>query len=256
MKKRDTNKLGSITARMAILDSKPTTPLTARNLPLAISDTPKRVNLYKSNIFIPFVHERGSTGKLLSSRFLVPENTPRTNLEPGSLPKTPKKAPFLSSSLKTLPRTKAKWKIPEVGYYNPKPAYEMGHTKSMQFLSTPTYRTKISKRNVLSTDLMDMDEIHQRFFKHIKAPSLDKQLSRERQEENNELDEFLKWPPLELPEHLKRFKGMYHLGEFAKNEIYEMPKNFMDVAKEINENINLHMKELKEIQKQMKRKDL
>ncbi|CAG9334065.1 unnamed protein product [Blepharisma stoltei] len=231
-------------------------PASTRNSFFSITDF--SVHTRRSS-FIPFIHERGDTGKLLPpdpDPVILPRSL-RVSPEPilrSNKKESPKGIAFLSTSNKTLPRTKRKrYNIPEPGYYNPKPAYEIGNKHSIYLSNTPTKRNQLEKRNALSTDYLDMDAIHEHLHGHHGTLSMDKQLARMKTKEDYDLDEkMLKSAKMELPEHLKQFKGLYHIGKISSQKVDNFPKNFMDVAKDLNENIAKRMDELKKIGKQMK----
>lgn len=100
-----------------------------------------------------------------------------------------------------------------------------------------------------------MDAIHDKFSRHYNTLAMDKQLAREKSNEDYDYEEkLLRAAKFELPDHLKKFKGIYHQGEFGKQKIDNFPKEFMDVAKDLNENIMKRMEELKEIGKLIKKR--
>ncbi|CAG9332675.1 unnamed protein product [Blepharisma stoltei] len=237
----------------------PTGNSTSRNSCYSVTDFSNFTIHTRRSSFIPFIHERGDTGKLLS---LDPDPpcltlSSRASPEPVLLShkkKPQKKVAFLSSSVKTLARTKRKRvNVPEVGYYNPKPAYEIGSKHKIYLPDVPTKRNNLESRKGFSTDYLDMDAIHEHLHGHHGTLSMDKQLARTKTKEDFDLEEkLLRSAKLELPDHLKQFKGLYHVGKFSSQKIDNFPKNFMDVAKDLNENIAKRMEELKNIGKQMK----
>lgn len=212
---------------------------------LSNSLEPKKKN--NSKEFLPFINERDSTGKLLKS------NYSNSSLNFSKLsPKIKKKDSHLNVPVafyKTICTTHSRVSkrsndhLP-VGLYNPK--YSDKQTNMKQSKSTRFISKNHAKKS--SLDFIDLNEIYSKNKASIQSViDMDKQLPRKILPNKKFSERNFLIPAVNLPDYLKKLKGLYHTGELGKSKIYEIRKDANERTLELKEKLSQHIINLRNI---------
>ena len=202
--------------------------------------------------FIPFLNERDHKGKLLGSQTdrLVDTRRNSTNLQARLTKKQPNNSnvAFLTTKNKSVPRVikKINNTLP-VGLYNPKILQEIKSSPKLPTFRAEKFSSVKEITRSQSIDYVDMGELFRKNIQRVQEISIAKQLPRHKQKKSTEGIEKFLIPRTELPDYLKKFKGLYHIGELGKSTIYPVPKDFSELSKNLNEKISMHIDTLKNI---------
>ena len=214
------------------------------------------------NYFLPFVYERDNKGKLLpihsdKSQSIIKDFQTKSQCktEFRLMPKRKNisNVAFLSTKTRSTSRVTKKFNdtLP-VGLYNPKSIYQIQSTAKLPLFQSAKFSSVETFQRSASIDFIDMNEVFKRNTERIHNINIEKQIPRQKvKNTNNNIDKYL-IPRLELPDYLKKFKGLYHIGEIGKSAIFAIPKDCTELSKELNEKIKLHISNLKNIGQNIK----
>lgn len=208
---------------------------------------------YNSKCFLPFVNERDSTGKLITSN--TNRSSSMLNLEDNKVRKIARyqksdnsNVAFLTSIKKTSARVSKKSNdFTPVGLYNPPSIYEVHSKKSLPISKSVRFLEAKNQKKACSIDMVDMNELYRKNSKKIPSVSIEKQLFRPIFHKKNDISEKLMIPRVDLPEYLKKFKGLYHIGEFSKTDIFPLQKDADEMSNTILKKMTKHMFYLRNI---------
>eukprot|EP00359_Climacostomum_virens_P005460 CAMPEP_0204909278 /NCGR_PEP_ID=MMETSP1397-20131031/8033_1 /ASSEMBLY_ACC=CAM_ASM_000891 /TAXON_ID=49980 /ORGANISM="Climacostomum Climacostomum virens, Strain Stock W-24" /LENGTH=266 /DNA_ID=CAMNT_0052079057 /DNA_START=685 /DNA_END=1482 /DNA_ORIENTATION=+ len=192
--------------------------------------------------FVPFVQERDNVGRLLPSlteRTLPKIKRRNKSCQIGSLTQTRNHA-FSTTLSKTTSRRHVEiYPRPPIGHYNISPlCLSTSRRRSSVDLQT-TGRTSLATKRVSSVDYVDYDKIYSILERKVSTIDLKKQLAREKEDYDFERERReLYRPPLILPDHLKKYKGLYHVSDIKPEEAKVIDKD--------SENILNKMKTIKD----------
>lgn len=212
---------------------------------LSSSLEPKKKS--NSKEFIPFINERDSTGKLIKSN-----NSNSTLSFSKFSPQIQKKSnqlsvpvAFYKTTWKSHPRVskRSNDSIP-VGLYNPKYSDKqsnMKQSKSSRFISESHARKS-------SLDFIDLNAIYSKNKASIpNSINMEKQLPRKILPSKKFSERNFLIPALNLPDYLKKLKGLYHTGELGKSKIYDIRKDANERTLELKEKLSQHIINLRNI---------
>eukprot|EP00359_Climacostomum_virens_P003488 CAMPEP_0204910320 /NCGR_PEP_ID=MMETSP1397-20131031/8869_1 /ASSEMBLY_ACC=CAM_ASM_000891 /TAXON_ID=49980 /ORGANISM="Climacostomum Climacostomum virens, Strain Stock W-24" /LENGTH=188 /DNA_ID=CAMNT_0052080443 /DNA_START=174 /DNA_END=740 /DNA_ORIENTATION=+ len=135
----------------------------------------------------------------------------------------------------TLNKTKSRrqkqiYPSPPLGTYDPTPSYLLtAHQKPFAKISK-TDRFANSHRQTQSTDYLDYERVYRMMEKRVSGFSMQRQLARERAEYDYEKERAeLYRPALQLPEHLRKFKGLFHVSDFAPEDSNNIQRGADDI---------------------------
>jgi len=203
----------------------------------------KKIN---SKDFLPFINERNSTGKLIKSELPNPSFT-KTAFHVSKNPK-PSKSHRNVAFFRTISESNARVSkktndsLP-VGLYNPHypDKTHLALSKSSRFLSESHQRRS-------SLDYIDLNEVYSKHKVSTQQTiNIDKQLSRKISPPSQFSEQSLYIPSVNLPEYLKKLKGLYHVGELSKSKIYDIRKDANERTLELKEKLNQHIANLRNI---------
>lgn len=199
-----------------------------------------------SSEFLPFINERTSTGKLIKPEL------PTSCLSKKAFHKSKKLKPSKSHQnvafFKTISKSNARVSkksndsLP-VGLYNPHypDRNQLALSKSSRFLSETHQRRS-------SLDFLDLNEVYSKNKVSTQQTiNMDKQLSRKILPTPQFSDQSLLIPAVNLPEYLKKLKGLYHVGGLSKSKIYDIRKDAYERTVELKEKMNQHIINLRNI---------
>ncbi|OMJ90227.1 hypothetical protein SteCoe_7425 [Stentor coeruleus] len=211
------------------------------------------VPFYDSKSFLPFINERDSTGKLLSSH--NNRSSSQINLMENRVRKiTPIQKPdkrslaFLTSKEKTSARVSKKSNdFTPVGLYNPTSIYEVQSKKNLPIYKSARFLGVKNQKRASSIDDIDINELCKKNWKKVPSVNIDKQLLRPMFREKSDISEKLMIPRVDLPDYLKKLKGLYHIGEFGKTEIFPLKKETIEMSKALKDRLTQHIFHLRNI---------
>jgi hypothetical protein len=239
--------------------------------PISSSYTTKHMQSYmhsrassstSRNLFVPFVNERDSTGKLLvteesNCRAITLGKGTTSNKILATKPKRNNVA-FLSTLSPSCSRiNRAKFSSPSVGFYNPIAADSIRYIKSFNSCSSKIKSdgSKIYHGRVKSLNEVRYDVSCKSLGKKVRTFSFAKQLARhDAHEESNPKSGTLDSPRINLPEYLSKYKGMYHTSELAHLELYRFPRKFMELSKRQEDLIREKITELRKMEAFLRKK--
>lgn len=208
-----------------------------------------RETLQVSNkkMFVPFLNERDQLGRLLASQTVRRPAEDRCSHKSLNKPKKIANLAFLTSKNKSLPRVSKKSNdtLP-VGLYNPKSIYQIQSTQRLPLFKSEKFSSKPSLLRSQSIDYVDFASAYKKKTEHIKVINLSKQLPRYKKKKIQENSVKLMIPRVDLPDYLKRLKGLYHIGELGKSSIYSVPKGAAEIYA-LSQKMAVHFNILKRI---------
>jgi hypothetical protein len=204
--------------------------------------------------FIPFVHERDNTGKLIlssSSVILSQPASPNPKKFQNSRKtkvKSIENVAFLTSKYKTSARVSKKANdFAPVGLYNPVAMFDIqSHNKSPVF-KHKSYSERKKMMRSSSIDLLDLRDIYTKTMKKVPTVSMEKQLPRDPIKKTLENMDKITIPKVHLPDYLKKFNGLYHVSEFGKSKLFPLPKDTVEKTIVLKEKFSQHMLSLRNI---------
>lgn len=203
--------------------------------------------------FIPFVKERDNLGRLLPS--LTERSLPRVKQRNKSVQYNSNtrrsSLAFNSSTNKTYSRRHIQiYPSPPIGHYQVTPP--LNHNSlSTAIDHQSTGRLKPGHKKALSVDFLNYDRLYSVKEKHVIGFNMRNQLAREKFENDFEQErKELYRPQLKLPDHLKKYKGLYHVSDFKPEEGYVIEKDAEDI-KERQTTIKATLRSLKDFGKEI-----
>lgn len=189
--------------------------------------------------FVPFVQERDGVGRMLPS---LSENTlkktkvkePITSHSP---PLTRRNSAAFSSTVAktTSRRQKEIYPSPPIGLYDPTPAYQITAHAKVATKTSNTGRFTNRHRQTQSIDFVDYNQAYKTVGKRVSGFSMQHQLAREKVEYDYEKERAeLYRPGLKLPDHLKKFKGLFHISDIKPEESNVMKQDCADMGLRMN----------------------
>lgn len=240
--------------------------------PISISYSTKHIQTYlhsrsnsltSRNSFVPFVNERDATGKLLkkdqtksnpvitkkhaSSQEILSKKSNYSNLS------NTRNVAFLSAVQPNKSRIKRnRYPSPPVGLYHPQETESTRNTKRTSFMKGNSDSSNTQYVRVASLDRVDHETGNKNLTRRVQGFSMSKQIARNKPEDCK-YDDWQK-PKVILPEHLSKYKGMYHQSGFAQLSIEKFPKKFMEISKKQEDLIKQKLTELREMEMSLKKK--
>jgi hypothetical protein len=189
-----------------------------------------------SKAFIPFIQERDGIGRLLPSNSVTSLPKVRKESDKTDLPLKRQNSAFNSTISKTTRRRHLEiYPSPPIGLYDPKPAYMLTAYPKPTTKHTSSIRLSKAQRAKKSTDYIDYDRAYEAMKKRVSGFSMQRQLAREKAEHDYEKERAeLYRPAFEMPKHLRKFKGLFHVSDFQPEDTKVMKRNSDDIRAKVS----------------------
>lgn len=198
---------------------------TTRNIRSSVQTS---LNFQQLEGFVPFVQERDGIGRLLPS--LSEPSLAKSRLKERVVKTTPKltrtSTAFSSTVMKTRSRRRKEiYPVPPLGLYDPKPTYQLQHSRK-NLKTSKTHRFASWSSHTQSPFYMNYDQVYSILNKRISGFSMQRQLAREKAEHDydNERAELYR-PVLKMPDHLKKFNGLFHVSAMKAEDSNTLKKD-------------------------------
>lgn len=189
-----------------------------------------------SKAFIPFIQERDGIGRLLPSNSVTCIPKVRMETHKTDLPFRRQNSAFNTTISKTTRRRhRETYPSPPIGLYDPKPAFMLAAYPKLNTKHSSSVRFSKGPSQDKSTDFIDYDRAYQSMQKRVSGFSMQLQRAREKAQHGYEKERAeLSRSAFEMPEHLKKFKGLFHVSDLQPEDTKVMKRDSEDIKAKVS----------------------
>jgi hypothetical protein len=194
------------------------------------------ISATSSKAFIPFIQERDGIGRLLPSNSVSCIPKVRRETHKTDLPFRRQNSAFNTTISKTTRRRhRETYPSPPIGLYDPRPAFTLAAYPKLNTKHSSSIRFSKGISQDKSTDLIDYDRAFQSMQKRVSGFSMQLQRAREKAEHGYEKERAeLCRSAFEMPEHLKKFKGLFHVSDLQPEDTKVMKRDSDEIKAKVS----------------------